>query len=255
MMKSVIKERFFLWVAVPALAAVLVVLAIMQYKWSGQVSAATKAQMESSLQMSLLGFRQDFTRELGAVCLEVKSAADDSGSVNPVKMVQQFRHWEQTTSRPGLVAHIYFRQNSRHKELLRLDPNRDQAETVPWPADLEQLRQRLEEISALANQPSAIALRERRRLAAGRPGGRPGDAIPWAIDQSIPAVAYPLRQHSGSGDDTHPAALTWIIIQFNTSVIEKEIFPELAQRHFNGRAGLDYHVAVLESGSARQRLM
>jgi len=73
-MKSAMKERLLMWVAVPALAAVWFVLAVMQYKWSGQVSAATKAQMESSLQMSLLGFRLDFTRELGAVCLEVKSA-------------------------------------------------------------------------------------------------------------------------------------------------------------------------------------
>src|SRR5882724_62298 len=253
MMKSAMKERLLMWVAVPALAAVLVVLAVMQYKWSGQVSAATKAQMESSLQMSLLGFRLDFTRELGAVCLEVKSAADESGAVNPAKMVQQFRHWEQTAAHPGLVAHVYFQQNSRHKELLRLDPGRDQVETVPWPSEFEQMRQRLEEISALSNQPSAIALRERRRRAAGRAPFP--DAIPWAVDQSIPAVAYPLRQHHGPGDETQPTAITWIIIQFNTSVIEKEIFPDLAQKYFNGRAGLDYHVAVLERGGVRQRLM
>ena len=100
------KERLILWVAVPALAAVLVTLAVMQYKWSAQVSAATKAQMESNLQVSLLGFRQDITRELGAVCLEVKSVTDASGGVNPAKMVQQFRHWEQTASHPGLVAHV-----------------------------------------------------------------------------------------------------------------------------------------------------
>ncbi len=254
-MKSATKERLFLWVAVPALAAVLVALAVMQYRWSGQVSAATKAQMESNLQMSLLGFRQDFTRELGAVCLEVKSVADESGSVNPAKMIQQFRHWEQTAPHPGLVAHVYFQQSSKHNQLLRLDPNRDQVETVAWPADFEQLRQRLGEISSLSNQPAAVAMLQRRRRAAG-PGGRAGDAfIPWAVDQSIPAVAYPLRQRDGDSDDVHPAVITWIIIQFNTSVIEKEIFPELAQKYFTGRTGLDYHVAVLESGSAQQRLM
>jgi signal transduction histidine kinase len=258
MMKSATKERLFLWVAVPALAAVLIALAVLQYRWSGQVSAATKAQMESNLQVSLLGFRQDFTRELGAVCLEVKSAADESGSVNPAKMIQQFRHWEQTASHPGLVAHIYFQQNSRHNQLLRLDPNLDQVATVPWPSEFEQLRQRLGEISSLSNQPVAIAMLQRRRRAAGQPGGRTGDVfIPWAVDQSIPAVAYPLRQRDGDrkGDKVHPAVITWIIIQFNPSVIEKEVFPELAQKYFTGRAGLDYHVAVLEGGSSRQHLM
>src|SRR5258708_39867097 len=96
---------------------------------------------------------------------------------------------------------------------------------------------------------------QRRGRAAG-PGGRAGDAfIPWAVDQSIPAVAYPLRQRDGDADDVPPAVITWIIIQFNTSVIEKEFFPELAQKYFTGRPGLGYRVALLESGSVPQRLM
>src|SRR5258708_36643047 len=221
MMKSATKERLFLWVAVPALAAVLVALAVMQYRWSGQVSAATKAQMESNLQMSLLGFRQDFTRERVAVCLEVKSVADESGSVNPAKMIQQFRHWEQTAPHPGLVAHVYFQQNSKHNQLLRLDPNRDQVETVAWPADFEQLRQRLGEISSLSNQPAAVAMLQRRRRAAGQPGGRAGCSfIPWAVDQAIPAAGLPLRQHDGDCDHGHPAFIACVFIQHYTSASE-----------------------------------
>jgi hypothetical protein len=255
MMKSVMKERLVLWVAVPALAAVLVALAVMQYKWSGQVSAATKAQMESSLQTSLYGFRQDVTRELGAVCLEVRSVTDESGGVNPAKMVQQFRHWEQTASHPGLVTHVYI-QRSSGDELLRFDPNSDHIETVSWPSNFAQLRQRVQEISSLSSQPSAIARRQqRRRQAGGRPPRRTGDAfIPWLVDQSIPAAAYAVRRYNNA-DDVRPASITWIIIQFNSSVIEKEIFPELAQKYFTGRAGLDYYVAVLENGSGRQRVM
>src|SRR5882724_1139012 len=257
-MKSAFKERLVLWVAVPALAAVLVVLAVMQYKWSGQVSAATKSQMESNLQMSLVGFRQDFTRELGAVCLEARSAADESGNVNPAKMVQQFQHWQQTAAHPGLVANIYFQRDAKHPKLLRLDPNREEVESVEWPAGFEQLRQRLEEISAIANQPSAAVRRERQRRqrAPGRPGGRPGDTFTaWAVDQAIPAVAYAVRQRSGAGDEAYPPVITWIVVQFNTSVIEKELFPELAQKYFTGRSGLDYHVAVLDNRNGGPRVM
>jgi signal transduction histidine kinase len=253
-MKSVIKERLILWVAVPALAAVLVTLAVMQYKWSGQVSAATKAQMESNLQMSLLGFRQDITRELGAVCLEVKSVTDASGGVNPAKMVQQFNHWEQTASHPGLVAHVYIQRSSSDTQLLRLDPNIERVETVSWPANFEQLRQRALEISSVTSQTAVIARRQRRQQTGNRPPRRAGDAIPWLVDQTIPAAAYPLRQYS-NGDDARPTAITWIIIQFNSSVIEKEIFPELAQKYFTGRAGLDYDVAVLENGGSQNRVM
>src|SRR5690349_9255516 len=73
------KQRLLLWLAVPVMAAVLVVLAIVQYRWSGQVSDATRAQMQASLQSSLMGFRMDMARELGAMCLELKAAITPQG--------------------------------------------------------------------------------------------------------------------------------------------------------------------------------
>src|SRR6266481_6539116 len=78
-----IGERLLRWVAVPALAAVLVGLAVLQYRWSGQVSDATRAQMQSNLHISLMGFRQDFAREMGAVAAEIRSGVDGSSSIKP----------------------------------------------------------------------------------------------------------------------------------------------------------------------------
>jgi signal transduction histidine kinase len=49
--------------------------------------------------------------------------------------------------------------------------------------------------------------------------------------------------------------MTWVVIQLNKSVLEKEIFPELAQKYFRGDSGLDYHVAVRDSGSGSDRVI
>src|SRR5258708_24499352 len=103
MIKPEIKERLFRWVAGPALAAVLALLAVLQYKWSGQVSVATKAQMQSNLQNSLMAFRQDVGRELGAACLEIRTALDASHSINPSELKDQFQHWQQTAAHPNLA--------------------------------------------------------------------------------------------------------------------------------------------------------
>src|SRR5690349_25163816 len=81
------KDRLLRWVAVPALAAVLVGLAMLQYRWSGQVSDATRAQMLGNLRVSLTGFRQDFARELGAVAVEVRSIVERSGSIDRKSVV------------------------------------------------------------------------------------------------------------------------------------------------------------------------
>jgi signal transduction histidine kinase len=255
-MKSTNKERFFWWGLVPALAAVLVALAVMQYRWSDEVSAANKAQMQSSLQTSMMGFRQDLAREMGAVCLELRSAADESGVMRPAQISQQFRHWQQTAAHPALVEQVYLWRDSANGDgsLLQLDPSRDQLNNVTWPDAFGPLQQTLEQISPLFSYSVGSAQRRRAGQTNGRSRGRLSDAFfPWFVDQSIPALAYPLRQRSGANDEV--TGITWIIIQLNSVVLEKEIFPELAQKYFRGPAGLDYRVAVLAGHKGREHAL
>src|SRR5262249_41388816 len=272
MAKPEIKDRLFRWVAVPVLVAVLALLAVLQYKWSGQVSTATKAQMQSNLQVSLMGFRQDFTRELGAAGVEIRSAIDASAGVDVAHLKEQFQHWQQTAAHPGLVEHIYVWQDSSQQQPLRFDPGKDQFERVAWPQEFSNLREHLQEISAFA------ALHALDRRPGGRdahsdrhgprPGGRDwmygadragdhhgrpvrargGFPGPWVVGQSIPALAYLVRQRPAQDQRARERAIAWLIIQLNRGVLEKEIFPELAQKYFRGAAGLDYHIAVRENG-------
>jgi signal transduction histidine kinase len=79
--------------------------------------------------------------------------------------------------------------------------------------------------------------------------------MPWAIDQSIPAVAFPLRQHMSSNRPVNRADVTWLIIQLNPSVLQKEIFPELAQKFFGAASGMDYYIAVKAVGNDGERVV
>ena len=86
--------------------------------------------------------------------------------------------------------------------------------------------------------------------------GRMADALmPWAIDQSIPALSYPVRGHTPAGAPTSRAEITWLIIQLNPGVLAKEIFPELAQKYFRGSSGMEYHVAVRGAGKDGERVL
>src|SRR5215467_10969693 len=100
------RERLLRWVAMPAMAAVLVGLAVLQYRWSGQVSDATRAQMLANLHVSLASFRLDLSHELGAAAVEIRTAADSSGAVNPAELNEQFHRLQQTAAHPNLVSHI-----------------------------------------------------------------------------------------------------------------------------------------------------
>jgi signal transduction histidine kinase len=72
--------------------------------------------------------------------------------------------------------------------------------------------------------------------------------MPWAIDQSIPAIACPLRRQASSEGPANRADVTWLIIQLNPNVLKKEIFPELTQKFFGSPSGMDYYVAVRAVG-------
>jgi two-component system, OmpR family, sensor histidine kinase SenX3 len=266
-MKPQARERLLRWVAIPALAAVLAGLGVLQYRWSGQVSDATRAQMLANLHMSLMSFRQDFGRELGATASEIRTIADSPEASNPKELGEQFHRLQQTAAHPNLVSNIYLWADPTHQQPLRFDPANGQFERTAWPTVFDPMQQRLLEITTAHHPPaggpeahggprhSQFAPRgnfDGRARPAGRGAamrGRMMEMMPWAIDQSIPAVAYPIRRHTSSdGPD-----VTWLIIQLNPSVLQKEIFPELTQKLFGSASGMDYYVAVKAVGNDGQR--
>ena len=193
------------------MVAVLVGLAVLQYRWSGQVSDATRAQMLANLHVSLTSFRQDFSRELGAAAVEIRTIADSTSPTNPAELNEQFHRLQQTAAHPNLVSHIYLWADPTHQQPLRFDPASGQFERTAWPAEFDPMQQRLLEITA-AHHPQAggpddigdvvilsLALPGTLTDIAGKgPAERAGMRgrmaemmMPWAIDQSIPAVAYP----------------------------------------------------------------
>jgi two-component system sensor histidine kinase SenX3 len=272
MNKPQARDRLLRWVAIPAMAAVLVGLAVLQYRWSGQVSDATRAQMLSTLDVSLMSFRQDFGRELGAAAVEIRTIAESAGATNPAELSEQFHHLQQTAAHPNLVSHIYLWADPAHQNPLRFDPASGKFERASWPAEFDPMQQRLLEITT-AHHPQAVspeARDDRRRsaLASRRNfGGHPPRVgtgamhghmaemmMPWAIDQSIPAIAYPMRHMSSSGP-VSAAEVTWLIIQLNPNVLQKEILPELAQKFFGSSSGMAYYITVKAVGNNGGRVI
>ncbi|MCU1220482.1 MAG: periplasmic sensor signal transduction histidine kinase [Candidatus Angelobacter sp.] len=273
------RERLLRWVAVPALAAVLVGLAVLQYRWSRQVGDATRAQMLSSLRVSLVEFRQDFSRELGVAAVEIKAVADGPNNIKPAELNKQFHHLQQTAAHPNLFSHIFLWQDPTHQKPLRFDPASNQFERTSWPAEFGPMQQRLLEITTAHHPPGAGPDRSkprrsgrqaydfgpqrnfggRQQQGAGRGsqmrGRNPEMMMPWAIDQSIPAIAFPLRRRMSSSGPATTEEVTWLIIQIDPNVLRKEIFPELVQKYFGTSSGMDYYVTVKALGSYGERVV
>ena len=271
-MKFASKERVFSWASAIALGCVLVALGVMQYRWSGEVSAATATRMQANLQSSLMDFRQDLAREMARICLEMH--ADPGTTPDGKRLAQKLRHWQQTATHPGLIAGVYLWnppaeeifEHAREDEpqarsprnwkvkspLLRLTD--DRLQPTPWPSGFLALHNRLRAISlGMPVQPEPAA--------PDYPEGSPSAlmALPprsepirwsWAVDLHIPALIDPV-QRTGS-----PAApLGWLIIELDENLLRQHILPELAERYLGDASGLVYHVAVVDTGGRQNRMI
>ena len=225
------KERLVLWLALPAMVLVLVLLGVLQYRWSGEVRAATRSQMQSNLQASLMGFRMDLVRELGAVCLEIRTATRVSHGIDGSALASQLRHWRETASHPALVSSLYVVTDTG--DLFRLDEASGRLQTATWPSNLGLLREKLVNISQRWKD---LDVPPRMRLP--RQGPFANLQAPWMVEQASDALVHPVRQSAGG-----KRGLAWLIVQLNANVLQQEVLPELSQKYFNNE-GREYQYAV-----------
>src|SRR5690349_22711204 len=104
-MNFLVRRRLGMALVVLALAAVLVSLAVLQYRWSDEISIATTERMQASLHSSLNGFREDLSRELSEICLGLE---DIEQPTKAEQVSQRLQSWQRTANHSNLVTDVYF---------------------------------------------------------------------------------------------------------------------------------------------------
>ena len=84
-LRTVMNRPLWSGALVLGLAVILVVLAVLQYRWSGQIMEADRKHIEAGLQSSVGQFRRQFNRELqdigAAFHLDPSAVRDGGGSL------------------------------------------------------------------------------------------------------------------------------------------------------------------------------
>src|SRR5262249_14183529 len=129
-----------LWTAVVcALAMALLMLGVLQYRWSKEISEAASSRMRTDLTRSMIDFRQDFLRELATVAhaLEPNYGYGSDFESYAAKLA----NWRRTASYPGMVQDVYIWQHGPVlSQLLKINSPGDAPERVEWPPSLAHLR-------------------------------------------------------------------------------------------------------------------
>jgi len=221
---------------VGVLACVLVVLAVLQYLWIGQVSNAERDRMQASLNTAVIQLRRDLNYELqqvgAALQLDSSSSLDEPAWAS---LARRYENWTLTSTNARLVSGIYVWESvgDDSSRLLRLDPVLKRFEAVAWPQRLEVLRTR-------ADLQSAGALRL-------PPEMRP---FAWNLIEEIPLLLNPVLRMTGERSGAAPFSRLrgYILVELNSEYLRRQLFPDLVERYFGATHGFMYQVAIVGPG-------
>lgn len=226
------------------LPLLLVLLATLQYHWTGQLSRAERDRARAGLQAAVERLGEDLDRELTRAFLIFQYAPP--AAELEIDLINRYQRWATSARFPELVGEVFliWRGESGDIRLSQFDPKLDRFGPSEWPTTFRALRQRLAE-----------RLNEAKWRRDGPGPGRErhvwppfgGPLIPLARD--LPAILIPLAEvptHSSDGSEERSLA-SWslLILCLDLEAITERVLPELVERHLGSDGGPEYQVVIL----------
>ncbi len=245
--------RVPMYVVAAALLGLIVLLATLQYRWLGQVSAAERERMKANLATRAEGFAQDFDREVTRAYLTFQVDPVHEQENLASRLASLHDRWQATSRYPRLVKDVYlvpYSGGTGPMKLQRFNATTRFVEPVEWPASLAPLQKQLAVLSESSGPASTLA------------GGTTMviRSMPSVVWESVPALVVPMplllvnQVVTGTTlpqwrQDLRTApSLAYTILELDKDYVSAEMLPALARQHFNASTeGVDYEMAVVST--------
>ena len=190
------------------------VLAVLQYHWTGQVSQAERERMQASLATATNQFRQEFNAELQQLGLlyqpdmAVLATKDwQSYAVNCAALL------EGADRRLVTGLYLWLADSTGSPQLLRLNRSKQAFETTPWPPELESVRDRYQRTFS-------------------NPGRAPARGPPVFLDPDSPDSAaaspsFPDPLASPGAPMVNEPFIGYLMMELSLDTMQRELLPEL----------------------------
>src|SRR5262249_43955670 len=124
------------------LLILLPALAILQYRWIGEVSAAERDRLHSTLRESAGRFAGDFGAELGRITMSFQIR--DGFPENGRGLLQRYQSWSESSPYPQIIRSIDVMRTSQDAppEFYRVNLKSGELESAPLPKEFENFRER-----------------------------------------------------------------------------------------------------------------
>jgi len=223
-----------------ALLVLLPALAVLQYRWVGQVSTAERERMQRNLRNAAAQFREAFDGEIvrAVISLQVGPQTAQEGASD--RYTDRYDTWLNTAAHPQVVAGIFLLDDDHGLRLRRWNADSHTFDQSDWPSVLARWRPQFEQ--ELTDFKAGHGLNR-------RPAFRDEESL----------IVTPLRNRvvqtsPAPGPQTVTPVFGFTIIQLNMEYIRGQMLPELVQRHFTHPDGDAYRVAVVSPENPSQIL-
>ena len=216
--------------AILGMVAAVCTLAVLQYRWTGEISRSEQQRLKTNLTTGVRGFDQEFSYDFERLCEAFEIDPEVAPSSLENRILRQQSDWERVASRPALLAGVdIWKLEEGHASFESSEASGKHFVEAPWPERLESLRPYLERQAQLLN---ARVIGDREAL-----------YYPWSFQGYRPALIRPIF-HVENARDMYVQLQGFLILEFNQDFLEQQYVPELVERHFGEPGMISFGVVV-----------
>jgi signal transduction histidine kinase len=224
-----------------ALLLLMPALAVLQFRWVGQVSDAERERMERNLTVAASQFQEGFDSQVRRAYFELGVRSVTARDQAWDQYNDRYDNWVSNAAHPELIANIYLitaSDDRREVQVRRWDPKAATFTVSAWPNVLTKWRPEFEE--------------DLREFIAGRQ--RPVRARFDDDDSLIVRGMQPinLTPPGGSRPQTIQPFFGFTVLELDLNYVRTQFLPELTARHFEHSTADHYRVAVVAPGDPQR---
>jgi len=238
------------------LVALLTVLAILQYRWLGQISIAERQTMQTNLRNQARGLQEEINLELDKVGSRLRMSAASLRSESWNELAERYQRWKTSAAYPGLIKALFLAHIDRDGkfDLMQLDDSARQFEPTLWPESFSELRRRFEpkRSSGSENGPREPGLIAGREFGSLIEHGYTQEDIPAIIRFTVELEGLKGPETQEARRRVGPEALDEFlrspiaIAVLDFDYIKQEFIPSLFKRRFTVEGALDYEMTFVQ---------
>ncbi len=220
------------WLFVGTMVGVCGILALLQYRWTGDVARAEMTLMRENLSRQASELCKDFDAELLKCRNILVPATNELEKGNRGKVyAERMRRWKNHKLPPVFKRMAVVVQSEDRLELLEMDLESEKLVPIDWPPEWGEIRESHAEEDDRRTPPTAVEtglIREFPVTHERRPGAR--NSPPR--DFSIPGGPGPRRDRE------------WVVLELDSEYLRETWLPGLVTKHLNPKEDIIYDVVI-----------